>query len=561
MKKLIILFVGCLISVKLSAQLSGTAFMSGQTNHSGIKIKFLSNGGTAVTDSTITNSVGNFSINITGGSYKIIYTKSGYLDINYNGGSVVILTNTVALNSQTLSPGNQVIVTGNVSGQWTNNNTYIVNGNLTIPIGQTLTIQPGTNIRFNGTYSITANGILNATGNSSSPIIFTSNMTSPAPADWKGIFIYNAGSVVKYCLFDYCESGVWMFNYSAIIANNEIRNFNYIAIYGENSSSEVNNNWIHEYNSSIYSQGISWSSGTPTIECNVIHDGGGYGIRAYSGLVRNNDIYNILGSTRGFGMEFSYGMPKVQNNYIHNCNTGMKIGSNVTPIPDPTIINNTITNNLYNGIEFINFYAKGTLINNIIASNGVGIYQAVPGCTPMCSTTPSIVSNNLVWNNSMGNYSDVQITGVGQIVSTNPNGDAVDPYFNLSQDPLFSNAPSLSANSPCFNAGMASHSNNIGFDPLNGCNAGVNSVKKINLLNNLMSVYPNPSNGEIIISMSDLNTNCEIEVLNALGQNVFQIKIAEAKTKLDITDFPKGIYFFIAKENNTVVSNKKIVLE
>lgn len=562
MKKFILLLVGCFISVQLSAQLNGTAFLSGQTNHSGIKIKFLSNGGTAVTDSTTTNSTGNFSINITGGSYKIIYSKSGYLDINYNGGVATILTNTVSLSSQTLSLGNQVFVSGNVNGSWTNNNTYIVNGDLIIPNGQTLTIQQGTNIRFNGTYSITANGVLSSIGNPSFPILYTSNMPSPAPANWKGIVINSNGSVIKYCKLDYFQNGIWMYNCSPLIEHNDISNFDGIAVYAQNAPALISSNHIHDYNTSIYAQGITCDgAASPTIQCNVIHDGGGYGIRPYSGLVINNEIYNINGNTRGRGIEVAIGSPKIQNNFIHNCNNGIQVGNSVTPKPNPLIINNTIVNNVYSGIDLIEFYANASIINNIIIGNSNGIFQSVPSCSPMCSTTPTVVSNNLIWNNTAGDYYNVQITGVGQIVSTNSNGDAVDSYFNLSQDPLFVGAPNLSASSPCFNAGNSAYSNNIGFNPLNGCAAGVSSIKESNLLNNFISVYPNPSKGEIFVITNSINTKYELELLNALGQKIFETKTTEQKQRFDLTGLPKGIYFLFAKENNLVVSNKKLVLE
>ncbi|MCE5296959.1 MAG: hypothetical protein LLG16_07640, partial [Euryarchaeota archaeon] len=42
-----------------------------------------------------------------------------------------------------------VYVQGDVSGTWTNENVYYVIGNITIPVGQTLTIEENTTVIFN----------------------------------------------------------------------------------------------------------------------------------------------------------------------------------------------------------------------------------------------------------------------------------------------------------------------------------------------------------------------------------------------------------------------------
>jgi hypothetical protein len=139
-----------LYSCSISAQLSGTAFLSGQTNHSNIKVKFTAQSGLAVTDSAFTTAAGNYSINIVSGIYVISFSSQGYIPATYNNAAATLLTNTVTLPAATLTPGNQVIVSGNVSGNWTNNNTYLVNGDITIPNGSVLTIQAGTSVKFNG---------------------------------------------------------------------------------------------------------------------------------------------------------------------------------------------------------------------------------------------------------------------------------------------------------------------------------------------------------------------------------------------------------------------------
>ncbi len=75
------------------------------------------------------------------------------------------------------TPGREVL--GSVSGTWTQeNNPYTVIGNAIVPAGQTLTIEPGVQVYFNPGYKITANGVIDANGNSTNPILLVSAQDS-----------------------------------------------------------------------------------------------------------------------------------------------------------------------------------------------------------------------------------------------------------------------------------------------------------------------------------------------------------------------------------------------
>ncbi len=554
MKKLI-LFIFSIMCSQLSAQLTGNAFLNGQTNHSGIKIKFISNGGTAVTDSTITDSNGSFTINIVGGPYKVSYSKAGYLNIDYNNGTALILTNTVVLNSATLTPGNQILVNGNVSGAWTNNNTYIVNGNLTIPFGQTLTVQQGTSIRFNGHYSITANGVFSAVGSQSSPIIFTSNKINPTSNDWHGIVLNTPGSIIEKCSLEYFFIGVEINNCNPSISENEFRNFYGSAIVTNNSSSIIQNNWIHDFKDYEWSIGIQLEgTGGAIVECNKIHNGGGRGVFANTnGIVRNNEIYNI--NEIGWGILVNYNSPRIENNFIHHCKVGIDIGNNISLPVDPLIINNTITNNSKFGITFTESSGSSSIVNNIVINNGIsGVKQNY------ASAGPSVVSHNLVWNNP-NNYSNIQILGIGQIVSTNSNGDPIDSYYNLCQDPLFSPVPNLNSNSPCLNAGDFSYSNNIGFTSTLSCTSFVSAVKNHTRKLFSLNMFPNPSNGIVNIQSDNLSSFCVLEIFNTIGQKVFEKDALQSTNNINLTGLEKGIYLISIKDRGTLVATKKLMLQ
>ena len=85
-------------------------------------------------------------------------------------------------------------------------NTYILHNYFRVQDGYTITIQAGVTIQGErqgassddlvpGTLVIERGASINAVGTSSSPIVFTSNQSSPAPGDWGGVVILGKADV------------------------------------------------------------------------------------------------------------------------------------------------------------------------------------------------------------------------------------------------------------------------------------------------------------------------------------------------------------------------------
>ncbi len=89
-----------------------------------------------------------------------------------------------------------------VSGQ-----PYLIESDWEIGSGRTVTIAPGTVFLLKDSVSIVVDGQLQAIGNSSDPIIFTSARTDPEMGDWRGVKLNNAAldqrSEFRYCIFTY----------------------------------------------------------------------------------------------------------------------------------------------------------------------------------------------------------------------------------------------------------------------------------------------------------------------------------------------------------------------
>jgi len=129
------------------------------------------------------------------------------------------------------------------TGTWLNHGVpYIIGGNFRVNDMETLTLESGNELRFNGTNTITVLGALIANGTSTSPIVFSSNQAAPAKGDWNRIYFNDAEtSSLSYCDFEYAGSGSSTLDIrnsgtNVTIANCSINNSGGYGIYNRNGS-------------------------------------------------------------------------------------------------------------------------------------------------------------------------------------------------------------------------------------------------------------------------------------------------------------------------------------
>jgi parallel beta-helix repeat protein len=102
---------------------------------------------------------------------------------------------------------------------------YIIIGNIVVPAGETLTIEPGVDVKFDGYYRIYVEGNISAIGNETDMINITSNSLTPAPKDWDRIQINHSGHAeIAYCNFSYADFAVWLYGGSNNLTNNSFSN-------------------------------------------------------------------------------------------------------------------------------------------------------------------------------------------------------------------------------------------------------------------------------------------------------------------------------------------------
>lgn len=67
------------------------------------------------------------------------------------------------------------VTTNPVDGDiWYADTVYVIKNNITLPVSSTITIRPGTNIKFDGNYQFRIDGTMIADGTADSVIAFTS---------------------------------------------------------------------------------------------------------------------------------------------------------------------------------------------------------------------------------------------------------------------------------------------------------------------------------------------------------------------------------------------------
>ena len=119
-----------------------------------------------------------------------------------------------------------ITVSGYVEGTWLSDSTYIVTGDVYVDYNDTLTIEPGVVVKFNGNYGLYVYGSLFANGAVGDSIIFEPNdMTTPNNGMWKGIkLLYSSSSwpskiELSYFRTSYGGNNSWP--YGAVAVSNK----------------------------------------------------------------------------------------------------------------------------------------------------------------------------------------------------------------------------------------------------------------------------------------------------------------------------------------------------
>lgn len=432
-----------------------------------------------------------------------VYVAFSFMSDNNSSDDIGVFIDDISLTKRNV-PGTPIV--GAISGRLNKSkNPYIVIQDVGVAEGDSLIIEPGVKVCFDGDYEFIVQGVLSAVGSKQDSIIFTSNKLVPNEGDWKAVALFESGilhishSVITYAggrPGDYTPiGGIYCDAGKAVITNNRI-SYNRYGIFCSGGSINIENNLIaNNKEDGIYCRN------SPTIAANVIRKNGVGIFASYSSPIIDG---NVIEENQGPGINGPNSSPIVVHNRILGNGTGISLQWGSFPMypgRDYTVIsNNHIINNLYDGISISFINGAASIANNVISGNtGSGITCEELGTTgneigivnntiannSKCGIELGSLSgdlnilNNIVYKNEMagikthklltlstvnndmfGNKPDFDLfilDSLGILTRRNANGDSCDAYLNITLDPLFmypdSNSYILQNESPCINAG------------------------------------------------------------------------------------------------------------
>lgn len=507
----------------------------------------------------------------------------------------------------TVYPTTTQTITGAITSQtWSPNDTYLLSGNVSVSSGHTLTILPGTVIKGDKNSKacliITKGAKINAQGTVTNPIIFTSNESSRNPADWGGIVILGNGIINTACatcatnpntnfiegfstqlpetayggndntessgVLSYCRiefAGVAL----STTPNSEL---NGLTLGGVGSGTQID----HVQVSFGGDDSFEWFGGNVDAKYLISFRGldddfdtdFGYSGRVQFGLiVRDKDISDAAGDSNGFESDNSGGtglnkLPITKAVFSNITSIGPKRDGTVTlPVGEKferaifTRRNTALSihNSIFVGWE------KGWHVNGLPTFDN---YNANLKIDSLGLVQNIIISNNIfpkfvhdaggansTWYNSYAGLTSIDTTkSVSQIgfVNAFPTElyDASD--FRLVATSTASNGASFSG--PHFNGQVLS----------------VNNLNKNKI--NSIELYPNPSSDNTSLSFNLVEENkISIFISDILGNenitlyNNDFLEKGEYKFSISTSNLSNGIYFISIKIDG-VVETKKLII-
>lgn len=357
------------------------------------------------------------------------------------------------------------IFPGAVAGRWTaEDSPYLVLGTIWVNGGDTLQVDPGTEIIMTGYFSLDSYGVLNMMGTPDSVITITSG-NYPQPSEWNRVMLFDCGTTgtIQYVHFTGADVGVWIrpnADRDGGVCSPTIRACEfektrvgiYVDLYQYKacwctyhmwSEPLIEGCYFHETDSPIYARShiemyhYPWLENymNPTIR-NCIFDGN-----------TNESIYILVETYRQWNQSSSWAYS------------------------DPIIENNVFTNE----VEDVIFYAiasgggiegsiKAYVTDNVFMNSdlGLAVRQSYSG-----KATAS-AHNNDFWN--VTTPCEGCGSGFGRVDRVNANGDSCDVFENLYVDPKMIDPNGgnfrLRGTSPAINAGLdEAELNDLAFPP------------------------------------------------------------------------------------------------
>ncbi len=361
-----------------------------------------------------------------------------------------------------LPASSDTYVSGPVSGTWTAAlSPYVVLGELEVPTGLALTIQPGVAVQFTGHYKLTVHGTLTAVGLPGDSIIFTRLQTFYT---WAGIFIETASAPCElgYCVIEWSYAqgaigtpqakggGVHVLGSTLNLHDCRISNnladakggglyLNYAN--GEISHTIFTNNTCYSDGGGIFVDNTSSASiHDCEIKNNTADNGAGIYLMYSDNILANLDVHhNNANVSNGGGIYMYHSSPNIHNSKINHNTSSSSYGSGLYcySYSSPLIFYNEICFNNYTAI-YCGDYSSPIINNCTVFGNNSYLIRTAN------QSTPSGINNIMLGSpyafyigtgcSVTMSYSNIQTAWPGQGNMTNAQPFFVNSYaddFNL----------------------------------------------------------------------------------------------------------------------------------
>jgi len=525
----------------------------------------------------------------------------------------------LGLVSPAMALADVIYVSGEVSGVWSAD-TVFVTGEIFVPVGDTLIIEPGVEVLFqvNCGFTVDSAACLFAVGTETDSIRFDACIPG---FHWHGIDFYSASdsSRLEYCLItDSDDSGIDC-NYSnPAIVHCRIENcccssdggggircvqssptISYNVIMGNTantgaaiychwqSSPVITGNIITGNIGGSYGAGIyCYNQSNPVITDNTISEnmvimGSGGAISCFDcspNISGNSFINNDASSFYGGAIFLESSSPEISNNtfYVNSARGGGAIYCYM--YSDPTISRNLFTGNHTGdrdgGAISCNETSNPTIINNTIVGNSAGDEGGGVYCGYACNPT---VVNNIFWENAPeqigvypGSHPDVTYCdiwggweGLGNI---NENPLFVDPI--MGDFHLLEHSPCIDAGDPNSPLDPDSTRADMGAYFYDQSPSVIHSYKQPQPLSYYLHPnYPNPFNAITSLSYElPVRAMVELVVYNVMGQRIGTLvkgwqEAGIHKVTFDGSELASGMYFCQLSVGDYRLVQKAILLK
>ncbi len=491
--------------------------------------------------------------------------------------------------------------------------TFHVIDTISVESTDTLRLLPATTFIFDGLYPFQIHGTLLAEGTETDSIIFMAS-SQGSPGRWRGLQFLgmtSSGGMMAYCLIQHGRTGVSCSSSSPMFTHCSIRNnsgYDGAGVYCCEGSSPtfmnctISGNAVDGFDFGVgFGAGVlCWGQNTsPTFtDCSIDANtafgpgflaccGGGVACEMdASPIFTNCTINHNTAVSQGGGVYCSsHSFPFftsciISGNRAADGGDGPGIGGGVccTEGSSPSFVKCSIIGNfaqeegdgVYCWLGWFGEHPPSPIFNSTIIafSEGEGIYFD-------SIAAESRITHCNIFGNGGGSFGGRVPAGIGDLVTTNANGDSCDIYMNIFLDPMFVDAAAgdyhLLAGSPCIDAGDPT----LPFDP-DSTIADIGAFYFHQLAAEPLVVllptayalhpnWPNPFNSSTMIRYDVPQAGkVSLTIFNLLGQRVTTLfdsrQLAGSYTvSWDAANMPSGVYL-CRMDAASFVQTRKLVL-